>query len=268
MIVSASSIQLFLTCRHKYWLSYVRGVESKQKPLALSFGGQYHKAIEVLHDSWDVGKAYKTFCNGYEDMPHDKKRTRVTAERMIRNYAQKYKDQPFKVIQNGFKYGRIMVDELKTTSQLTADYMHRFWVDYQTTIYLIAARQLVDPKINAVLADACLVSKTDPTKLKSEPFMRDIIERTPDDLEYYRNRIVQILMDMKYCLDNPDAQLWYENDQSCGNFGGCQFLYLCKEPWNMRERVIETDFVVRTQAERDAERDERFAGAKEGEFKI
>lgn len=285
MILSASGIQEFLTCKHKYWLNRVRRIESKKRPRAFEFGAQIHKAADVLHENWDAGAAYKKFCENYEDMPHDQKRTRVTAERMIRNYRDKYKDQPFKVLHTGFKFklsvpeipgwyiigeidriidwfGRKMIDELKTTSQLTADYMHRFWVDYQTTIYLIAARKLVDPTINAVLADACLVSKTDPSKLKSEPFMRDIIERTPDDLEYYRLRIVQILFDIKYCLDNNDAQPWYENDQSCTNYGGCQYLASCKEPWNMRERVLAVDYQLRAPSGRD------YKDAKEGEFMV
>lgn len=289
---SASAIQRFLECRQKYFLERVLKVTTPKREFPLDFGSAMEKGIQVLHDkNWDLVMACATFDQDYQDDPADTKRTRITAHTMLKRYKMAYEHQPFETVHNGFAFvltvpelpgvqirgeidriinwhGRIMVDEFKTTSQLTADYMKRFWIDYQTTIYLIAAKQIIDPKISAVLADAALVAKSDPKKLKSEPLLRDIIERSPDHLEYTRLRMVQIMKDMiiaHEAWESGENDLWYENDQSCTNYAGCKFLKYCRESPTVRESVLKTELVERVIDQKAYEKYEKCSVA---EFKV
>lgn len=293
-LFSASAIAEFLTCRQKYFLNRVLRVTTPKREMALEFGHSLHKAIDSLHqDGWDAKKAKEAFDADFTEDPTDTKRTRVVAHTIIERYHTAYREQPFKMVHQGFAFrlsvpeapnvelrgeidrvvdwsGRIMVDEFKSTSQLTADYLKRFWVDYQTTIYLIAAKQLVDKRISAVLADAALVAKSDPKTLKSEPLLRDIIERSDEELAYMRNRLVQIILDMDYVHTQYESganDLWYENDQSCTNFGGCKYLSYCRTSPRVRSGIIATgtELVPRTQ---DVEVERKFADCLVGEFKL
>lgn len=267
---SATSIQLFLECRQKYMLEKVLRLGTGKREMPLEFGNALHKGIDSLHqEGWDAGKAKAAFDQNFVEDASDTKRTKATAHTIIERYHLAYKDQPFKVVHQGFSFrlaipelaqvelvgeidrvvdwaGRIMVDEFKSTSQLTADYMKRFWFDYQTAIYMIAARKLVDPRINAILADAALVAKSDPKTLKSSPLLRDIIERTDEQISYSRARLLQIIQDMVMCheaWESGESDLWYENDGSCTNFGGCKFLSYCREAPSTREKIRAHDYV-------------------------
>lgn len=270
LTLSATTIQLFLECRHKYFLTNVLQLGTGKRELAQEFGTGLHKAIDSLHqEGWDAKKAKEVFDGSFVEDPEDTKRTRATAHTIIERYYLAYKDQPLRVVHQGFSFrlavpefpqveivgeidrvvdwsGRIMVDEFKSTSQLTADYMKRFWFDYQTSMYLIAARKLVDPKINAILADAALVAKSDPKTLKSSPLLRDIIERTDEQITYTRARLLQIIGEIVFChqeWEEKGLDYWYENDGSCTNFGGCKFLSYCREAPSTREKIREMDFV-------------------------
>lgn len=285
---SASLIQRFLECRHKYFLENVLALGTGKREMALEFGTGLHKAMDSLHqEGWDAKKSKEAFDASFTEDASDTKRTKATAHTIIERYHLNYKDQPFTVVHQGFAFrltvpempyvelvgeidrvvnwgGRILVDEFKSTSQLTADYMKRFWFDYQTGIYLIAARKLVNPKLNGILADAVLVAKSDPKTLKSSPLLRDIIERTEEQIAYTRARLLQIIADMVYCHEawEKGEDAWYENDGSCTNFGGCKFLSYCREAPSTREKIRQHDFV---QAPLHVE-EARFKDALKGEF--
>ena len=292
---SHSRLSLFLTCPQKYFMEYVLGVGPVGRQLAYEFGQAMHRAREVLQEGWDVKAAAEAFEAAFEDDPSDTKRTRATARLMLERYKNAYENQPFKYIHKGFRFvlrvpeldsvggvalrgeidgvvdwhGRLMVDELKTTSQLTADYMKRFWVDYQTTIYLIAARGLINPKISAVLADAVLVAKSDPSKLRSAPLLRDILERTPEQLEYFRGRVVQLLGQMVACheaWESGENDLWWENPKSCTEYGGCRFLTYCREAPSVRQRIREMDFKKLRGTESEEELNLKYEDCLKGEF--
>lgn len=159
-----------------------------------------------------------------------------------------------------------MVVERKTTSQLTADYMKRFWWDVQTAVYLIAGQRIIDPKVTAVLADAMLVAKSDPSKLKSEALLRDIIEHDAEELAYMRERILQIIGEMLYAhkaWEEKSGDLWYENDQACTNYGGCKYLAHCRRSPRVREQIREQEYVKVT---RDPDAYNKFDNCREGEF--
>lgn len=288
-VFTATLIQRFLECRHKYFLENVLQLGTGRRELSLEFGTGLHKAIDSLHkEGWDAKKAKEAFDQSFVESPEDTKRTKATGHTIIDRYETAYRNQPLKVVHQGFAFrltipeiaqvelvgeidrvvdwsGRIMVDEFKSTSQLTADYMKRFWLDYQTAIYLIAARNLVDPRISAILADAVLVAKSDPKTLKSAPLLRDIIERTDEQISYSRARILQIIQDMVRCheaWESGENDLWYENDGSCTNFGGCKFIAYCREAPSTREKIRATDFVRTALHTEDA----RFSNCLEGAF--
>lgn len=290
VVLSASAIQQFSECRQKYLLERVikRGPAGRQTPL--EFGGAIDKGVRVLYaQNWDLEAAQKTFEENYEDDPEDRKRTREVGKIILQRYARAYRDQDLKIVEPGFAFrlnvagfdvpvviigeidavvemhGRVMPSERKTTSQLTADYMKRFWWDLQTGIYLMAAQKLISPKISAVHLDCMLVAKSDPSKLKSEPLLRDILEKDPEEVSYMRGRILQLIGEMLYAKKalEQGQDFYYENDQACTNYGGCKYLAHCRRSPRIREQIRQQDYVAYV---KDAEAYRKFENCKEGEF--
>lgn len=286
---SATAVQAFLECRQKYLLGRLLKVGPKKREMALELGRAIDASVRVLYaENWDLAKAKALFRANYKEDASDTKRTLAVGELMLERYAQAYKHQAIEIIDQGFPFilevegfdakveivgeidrvvrqgGRTMPSEMKTTSQLTADYMKRFWVDYQTVIYLLAARELIDPGITAVHVDALLVAKGDISKLRSEPLLRDIVEHDAEELAYMATRLRQVIGEMITAIREFEAgtnDLFYENDQACTNFGGCKYLEYCRRSPKVRASIMKTDF---QRAEHDAERFAMFDNARRG----
>lgn len=267
--LSATALQQFSECRQLYFLNRVLKKGPAGRVLPLEFGAAMDRAIRSLYlKDWDIAHATEVFNQEYEDDPSDSKRTRETARLIIQRYATAYKNQPIKIIEQGFPFaldvegtnveivgeldriveqsGRVMPSEFKTTTQLTADYMKKFWWDVQTAIYLIAARQLIDKKISAVHIDAVLVAKSDPSKLRSAPLLRDIVEHDAEELEYMCTRIKQLIGELFYCHEvwgSGKNDLWYENDQACTARGNCKYLAYCRRGPSVRQQIMRGEFV-------------------------
>lgn len=290
---SASAVQGFLECRQKYLLGRILKIGPAGRELALEFGRAIDLGVRELYaQDWSLPAAKEAFRAAYKEDASDTKRTYATGELMLERYAQAYKQQAIEVISPGFPFvlevegfdvpveivgeidrvirqaKRVMPSEMKTTSQLTADYMHKFWIDVQTIIYLIAAKELIDPAISAVHIDALLVAKSDPSKLKSSPLLRDIIEHDPEELAYMANRIRQVIGAMIEAITQYEAgtnDLFWENDQACTNYGGCKYLQYCRRSPKVRQSIVQTDFV---RYEQDTARFAMYDTARRGKFRV
>lgn len=291
--LSASAIQMFLECRQKYLLERMLKVGPAGRQLALDFGAAIDGAVRVLYEkNWDLKAAKETFRMLYKEDASDTKRTYAVGELMIERYVQAYRNQGLEIVSQGFPFvlevdgfgmpveivgeidrvvrqaGRTMPSEMKTTSQLTADYMKKFWVDVQTGIYLVAAKELIDPAISAVHIDALLVAKSDPSKLKSAPLLRDIVEHDAEELAYMAMRIRQIIGAMIDAITQYESganDLFYENDQACTNYGGCKYLQYCRRSPKVRASIMQTEFV---RYEQDSARFAMFDNARRGKFRV
>lgn len=244
---------------------------------ALEFGAAMDRAIRTLYaEGWDVAKAHAAFEANYKDDPADTKRTVAVAKLIIDRYALAYREQNLRIVDQGFAFvldvpgmdveivgeidrvveqaGRIMPSEFKTTSQLTADYMKVFWWDVQTALYLIAARQMIQPTPTAVHIDAVLVAKSDPSKLRSAPLLRDVIEHDTEKLAYMVTRIKQIVGEIvtaRGLWERGENDVWYENDKACMDYGGCRYLGLCRHAPSVRAQVLAQDYVEIVRDEAD-----------------
>lgn len=63
--LSASSIDLFLSCRKKYWFQKVKNIQPVERPDALDFGSAVHKALAYIFNSMKDGESEKEIVRQY-----------------------------------------------------------------------------------------------------------------------------------------------------------------------------------------------------------
>src|ERR1035437_9481713 len=88
----------FLTCRRKYEYRIQRGLVGLRPPTAADFGKCIHAALDIWYVSHDLVQAQATFAKLFVADPDDNKRTLVMGNWILKNYHEKYQDQPFKVL--------------------------------------------------------------------------------------------------------------------------------------------------------------------------
>lgn len=256
----------FMTCRRKYYYRIQRGIIGKVPQTAPDFGKGIHKALDSWYLDRDVNKAIDVFKTSYKEQPTvDDKRTHKMGEWILKNYAEKYRDQPFEVVETEREFclplpngnnliGRIdkiikwdnvyWVMDHKTTSQLGPGFFKMHTPNLQFSGYTWAARQLGYPECQGVLVDAILVAKgllPGPGKSQTlTPLARDFAYRTDEDIEEYLGHVENIQHDIKIC---EEMDVWTPNFDACTYYGECPYRRVCKEPLALRERVIGMDYV-------------------------
>lgn len=256
----------YLTCPRKYNFRFNRGLVGKSAMMAADFGSAIHKGLDEWYKTGVVDLAVQVFRKEFkEDLERDNKRTHKLGEWMLRNYAEKYQDQPFKVLAteqeftvelpNGNKLigridkiiewgGVVWVMDHKTTSMLGPTFMNMHTPNLQFSGYVYAAQQLGYTKCVGVLVDALLVAKgllESSTRAKLTPLLRDFAYRGEADMAEYLQVVEKLQSDITLSEINDK---WQPNWESCSDYGECAYRRVCKEPVELRERIIASDYRV------------------------
>lgn len=271
-----TKMSTFMTCRRKFHYRMQRGLVGKVPPVAADFGKAIHKGLDVWYATGVLEPAIETFKAEFTEQEDDTKRTHKMGEWILRNYHDTYQDQPFKVLKCEHEFciplgngnnliGRIdkiiewdgvtWVMDHKTTSQLGPQFFRMHTPNLQFDGYTWAAHRLGYTNCQGVLVDAILVAKgllETSSRAKLSPLARDFAVRTQDDLADYVNHAWAVQRDIKLCEDSGE---WTPNFDACTYYGECPYRRICKEPKDIREKVIEMDYRVEHWDPRDKEKE-------------
>lgn len=270
-----TSMSTFMTCQRKYDFRINRGLVGKKAPVAADFGKCIHKALDSWYKDKDVDRAITIFKGEYVESEEDDKRTHKMGEWILRNYNDKYTDQPFKVLATEQEFtlalpngnnligridkiiewdGAVWGMDHKTTSMLGDAYMRFHTPNLQFSGYTWAIQQLGYPKCQGVLVDAMLVAKgllEASSRAKLVPLRRDFAYRSAGDIDEYLHTIKYIQNTIHL---NEDFNVWIPNFDACTDYGECPYRKICKEPVEFREKIIASEFHVEHWDPRDKEK--------------
>jgi len=255
----------FLTCRRKYRFRHVEGLVSKYEAMAPAFGSAIHKALDTWYAGKGIDAAITVFKTEFkEDLEIDGKRTWAMGEWILKNYEDKYQDQPFKVIRTEHEFclelpnknkligridkiidweGALWVMDHKTTSQLGASFFKKHTPNMQFDGYIWAAKQ-EGYNVQGVLVDAILVAKgllESSSRAKLTPLARDFATRSQESIDSYLDHVSKIQGDIKLCEELDD---WYPNYDSCTQYGECEYRRICIESPTVWSNIKSMDYEI------------------------
>lgn len=259
-----TAMSTFLTCQRKYDFKINKGLVGITAPVAAEFGKCIHTALDSWYKNRDVDAAIDLFRNIYVETDEDDKRTHRMGEWILRNYNDKYQDQPFKVLAteheftlplpNGKKLigridkiiewdGSVWGMDHKTTSQLGPTYMKMHTPNLQFSGYTWAIQQMGYANCQGILVDALLVAKglLEGKSKTLTPLARDFAYRSKEDIEEYL-LITKHIQDS--IVDCETMDWWSPNFDACSDYGECPYRRICKEPAEFRDRIIASDYKV------------------------
>lgn len=265
-----TAMSMFLTCQRKYDFRINRGLVGLNPPVPAEFGKCIHTALDDWYKNRNVDQAVELFCASYKETDEDGKRTHKMGEWILRNYDEKYRDQPFKVLATEQEFtvelpngnnligridkiiewdGSVWGMDHKTTSQLGPTYMKMHTPNMQFSGYTYAIQQLGHPNCQGILVDAILVAKglVDGKSKTLTPLARDFAYRSAGDIQEYLG-IVQYLQkgiaEREHLADEHFADTWIPNFDACVDYGECPYRKICKEPAEFRDKIIASDYKV------------------------
>jgi len=255
----------FLRCRRKYNYRINRGLVPRTAQTAPSFGKSIHLALDSWYQDKDIEKAIGIFKADYpEDLTVDDKRTHKMGEWILRNYHEKYLDQPYELLSTEKEFsillpwgnkltgridkivkwgGAVWIVDHKTTSQMGPSYVKMAEPNMQFDGYIYAARALGYEAIG-VIVDALLVAKgllESSTRGRLTPLLRYDSYRSPIQLAEYEHEIQMIQKDIAVC---ENTGYWCPNKDSCTYYGECPYRRVCMEESGLRERLLESEYTV------------------------
>lgn len=141
--------------------------------------------------------------------------------------------------------GHVLPGDHKTTSQLGSDFFNRLKPNHQYSGYLLGAREALGLDTTSFLVNGIQVKAKPLTSRGSPPqFTRQITERTPEDLEEFRQAVVTAVREYLYAAR---VGVWpIGNVDSCAMWGGCQFREVCASPHSLRESILKHSFQKET----------------------
>jgi len=264
-----TALNLFLTCRKRYYYRIVRSLVPKAISPALSFGKAVHDALNTYYSNErNLDEALKVFVREYHDPEGEELRTVENGIKMLKEYARVYKYEPFKVIgkpEVGFVIplgdilwggridllvdwgGDLYVMEHKTTSILGPNFFRQFRMDMQVTSYVVGAEAILGRKclgaiINALEPWKPLKRETARSKKPEDHFLRNPEPRTERLKQRFRETVPKIIREILRCEQEGN---WWGTDcrEVCHGFNSdCPYLQLCE--YGEDERVIEKEYRV------------------------
>jgi hypothetical protein len=262
-------LDTFQTCRKKYYYSFVRGLDSKRKSSALSFGTAIHSALDTYYFENDISKAITKFRETFTSQEDEVLRNVDNGVKLLENYPKVYPTEIFKVLgkpEKGFVLpigdilyggridlpieidGQVWVMEHKTTSRITGSYFDQFDLDKQITGYILGTeeftgRTCVGCMINVLEPWKELIKPTAKSKGVQDHYLRCPKTRTPYAKERFRLNVQRIVRDIEWCEKNDE---WYEAEKKdvCFHYNyNCPFKTLCQ--FGEDEQFIKNEFNVR-----------------------
>lgn len=118
----------------------------------------------------------------------------------------------------------------KTTSSLGADFMNRIKPNHQYTGYVWLSRECLKLPAKTFIVNGIQVAKT------KTSFLRQMTDRTEED--FHEMKLSTLFAVANY-LDALETNFFPQNSpDSCGLWGGCQYLEICGAPTKLRENII------------------------------
>lgn len=263
-----STLSSFQTCRKRYYYEHVLCIRPKAPSGALTFGGAIHEGLdEYYKNDRDLVKAIQAFTKAHVEIEGETLRTLEHGIKLLTVYAQKYKDEPFKVLgkpEEGFVFtigdelygGRmdLLVDwdgatwlvEHKSTTRLGNSYFDQFDLDKQVTGYIIATEEYLGRKCQGCIINVMepwkeVIRKSARTKAPEDHFLRKPLNRSQRLKDQFKNNVLRIIRDIRWCHEN-DEFYEAEKKESCFYYNrSCPYIALCK--YGEDERIIKNEFV-------------------------
>ena len=255
----------FLRCRRKYLYRIEQGLVPRAAPMAPNFGKSIHLALDSWYVDHNVEKAISLFREDFvEDLSVDDKRTHKMGEWILKNYHEKYQDQPFEIIStekqftiplpNGnnltgridkiIKWGGVVwIVDHKTTSSLGPSYVKMIEPNLQFDGYIYAARKLGHHAVG-VIVDALLVAKgllDSSSRGRLTPLLRYDSYRSDAQLVEYEMIAMDVQKDITIC---ERSGIWCPNYDSCTYYGECPYRRACVEEESLRHRILDSEYTV------------------------
>lgn len=139
------------------------------------------------------------------------------------------------------KIGRLqgknyILDRKTTKHTLDTKYFAQYSPHNQFTGYMFAGQQAFDEPLSGLICDAAQVL------VSGSRFWREPIPRTPEEIEeWLRGLGYWLRMAEFYAKEN----YWPMNEQSCSNYGGCDFRGICNKAPSAREQWLKASFEKR-----------------------
>jgi hypothetical protein len=244
-----------------YNYHYNKGYVLAKEATAPNFGAGIHSALDEWYRSKNVEKAIEVFNANYkENLEIDDKRTARMGEWILRNYDEKYRDQPLVLLQTETPFelplpmpngntlmgridkivewdGSIWIMDHKTTSMLGPTYPKKADPNLQFDAYIWAARQM-GYKACGVIVDALLVAKgllESSSRGRLTPLLRIDSYRSEERQQEFLEVIYQIQADIYQC---ETREQWCPNYANCVQFGECSYRRVCTEEASIRDRIL------------------------------
>lgn len=265
---SPSSIQLYLQCKRKFYLSYLLGLESTMKAPALAFGSAIHSGLATYFKSGkDEVLAIQAFTEAYQKFTVivDPARTLLIGVNLLKMYFSEYKNDVTPIDPNSIeinfalnmpnntvlmgvidavirdKVQIVIQDHKTTTSKALSDYyFNAFHNDFPTSAYFYAALQILG-QCDAIQIDAIRVPGE-----SSKDFQRRTFIRTDLQMEEWLNTYIKVtdeILDFISLADSVMLPKFHQNQNSCGDYGGCHFLSICQHGLN--HPALRSEFKVK-----------------------
>ena len=141
--------------------------------------------------------------------------------------------------------GHYFVQDQKTTGGTVSAYsFEQYDLDIQMSLYTFAGSAIFSTPIKGVMIDVAQIA------VGFSRFMRGFTHRSPDQLEEFYSsimaKIAEVQEQSRRFADtgNPDA--FPMNYTACGNYGGCPFRKVCRQPKQFRDNFLRSNMQKRS----------------------
>lgn len=266
------SLSLFRECPRKYFHRIDSGLipESSSQSLApeLLFGIAIHRAMDTLFNEQDPELACERFLDAYQPVPEDAKRTPGRGISIIEDYWERWSREndrydlsvsevkfevnigkvpsldggaPYDVYYGGLidkvlmRDDQVLLMDHKTSSWESTYLIPAYAQSQQFKGYVWAARQ-INPAFASctqLIVDVLLI------KPKNNDFFRSEVICNEDDLEEWREGILQTIQMMLMC---KHTNTWPQfGKESCTNWNRlCPYFELCDAKKSLRRGMMES----------------------------
>ena len=252
MVYDYTSLSCFQTCRKKFYYFAIRHLQPKKKEAPIAFGIAIHNALDIFYTE-GLDSVVKQFKETYVDFEEDDIRTKANGVLLLETYAEKYKNEPFKIVgkpEGAFTFkiddidyvgkidlpvewdGQLWIMEHKTTASMRSNFFDQFMLDKQLIGYILAVEAYMGKECTGSVINALEVWKpvqkvSAKTKAPFDHFARCPITKSKEAKENFKLNVKRIVRDIEWCKENDE---WYgtECKHACiFYFKKCPYFDLC-----------------------------------------
>lgn len=252
---SSSSIADVMGCPKLFYYNWVRNLEEKEIAPPLVFGNVFHEVLKTWYKTGDKEKSIELFKQIPSNIQDDY-RTQGYGESIFKQYIERYKVEPYKVLylEKQFKviigdriyagtmdeiaeWNGIYVVDHKTTKSLGLSFFEGFRPHPQIDGYTFACREVCG-KCNGAIINGISVAKN-----PKDRFQRYPSARTDKEMDRWKTVFTHWTDIIEVCLE---ANTWPMNYGYCNRwFKKCKYWNLCV--YGDDQRLIDSQFKVRTE---------------------